>query len=46
LFQKAIANPNVQRRVSSTLSRGGRGNNTFMQKIIRILSSLINNRKR
>jgi hypothetical protein len=46
MLQKAIANPNVQRRVSSMLSKGGRGNNTFMQKAARMLSSLMNNRKR
>ena len=38
---KIIENPNVQRKVNSTLSRGGRGNKTFMHKIIRILFGLL-----
>ena len=41
MLRKIIENPNVQRKVNSTLSRGGRGNNTFMQKIIRILFGLL-----
>ena len=44
LLQKTIESPSIQRRVSSTLSRGGRGNNTTTQKIMKLLFSLINNR--